>query len=90
MVKSNERLVQLACAFKPKVEQGPRYKLGVGVARSPKHGLQMDKESGNSLWKDVTATELKQINTYKTFRKPTAEDNLSDYQMIPYHMVCTM
>ena len=87
MVKSNDRLVQLARAFKAKVEQGPRYKFGVEVARSTKHGLQMDKENGNSLWKDATATELKQINAYKTFRKPTAEDNLADYQMIPYHMV---
>ena len=87
MVKSNGRLVQLARAFKAKLEQGPRYKFGAEVARSPKHGLHVDKANGNSLWKDATATELKQINEYKTSRRPTADYKLSDYEMIPYPMV---
>ena len=34
VIKSNDRLVQLARAFKAKVEQGSRYKFGVKVARS--------------------------------------------------------
>ena len=57
------------------------------MARSPKHGLHVDKANGNSLWKDATATELKQINEYKTSRRPTADYKLSDYEMIPYPMV---
>ncbi len=56
IVKDNDRLVQLARAFKAKVGQGPKYKFGVEVARSPRHGLQIDKTNGNSLWKDATAT----------------------------------
>ena len=69
------------------MEQGLKYKFGVEVARSQEHGLQIDNENGNNLWKEATAIELKQINEYKTFREPTAEDDLSQYQMIPYHMI---
>jgi hypothetical protein len=87
IVQDNDRLVQLARAFKAKVEQGPRYKFGVEVARGPKHGTQLDKINGNCLWKEATAKELQQINEYKTFREVTDEDDLSEYQMIPYHMI---
>ena len=67
IVKDNDRLVHIARAYKTKVEQGPKYKFGVKVARSQKHGLQIDNENGNNLWKEATAIELKQINEYKTF-----------------------
>ena len=87
IVKDNDRLVQLARAYKTKVEQGPKYKFGVEVAQSPKHGLELDKVNGNCLWKSATATELKQINDYETFREPMEENNLLEYQLIPYHMI---
>jgi hypothetical protein len=77
----------LACAFKAKVEQGPRYKFGVEVAQGPTHGAQLDILNGNCQWKEATVKELQQINEYKTFREPTNDDDLSEYQMIPYHMI---
>ena len=87
IVKDNDRLVRIARAYKTKVEQGPKYKFGVKVGRSTKHGSQIDEENGNNLWKEATAIELKQVNEYQTFREPTAEDDLSQYQMIRYHMI---
>ena len=87
VVKDEERLTQLAKAYKAKVDQGPKYKFGVEVARSPRHGIELDKANGNSLWKEATNTELKQINAYETFRLPDEDEDLSEFQMIPYHMI---
>jgi hypothetical protein len=87
IVKDEDRLTQLARAYKAKVDNGPKYKFGVEVPRSPRHGLELDRVGGNKLWKQATETELKQINEYKTFREPTEEDDLSKFQLIPYHMI---
>jgi hypothetical protein len=87
IVKDHDRLTQLAHAHKTKVDHGPRYKFGTEVARSPRHGLELDKMNGNDLWRDATDKELQQINEYNTFRVPTKDDNLAEYQLIPYHMV---
>jgi hypothetical protein len=88
IIQDNDWLVQLARgAFKAKVEQGPRYKFRVEVAQGPKHGAQLDKINGNCQWKEATTKELQQINKYKMFREPTNDDDLLEYQMIPYHMI---
>ena len=87
IVKGHDRLVQLACAYKAKVDNGPRYKFGTEVARKSRHGMQLDRLNGNNLWKEATETELKQINEYETFRLPTEDDVLDEYHMIPYHMI---
>jgi hypothetical protein len=87
IIKDNNRLVQLARAYKAKIDSGPKYKFGTEVARSSRHTINLDRVNGNNLWKEATAIELKQINEYETFRLPTEDDVLSDYQMIPYHMI---
>ena len=65
----------------------PKYKFGELVPRSVKHALQIDATNGNHGWRDAIATELKQINEYKTFRTLRADENLYDFQRIPYHLV---
>jgi hypothetical protein len=36
-------LVQLARAYKAKVDNGPKYKFGTEMARNARHGIQLDK-----------------------------------------------
>ena len=86
-MKDNHRLVQLARAYKAKIDSGPKYKFGTEVARNTRHAINLDKANGNNIWKEATETELKQINEYETFRLPTEDDDISEYQMIPYHMI---
>jgi hypothetical protein len=45
----------------------PRYKYGFEVPRNYDHAMRLDQKNKNSLWKDAVATELQQINDYKTF-----------------------
>ena len=45
----------------------PKYKFGFVVPRDYKHAMQLDKENGNTKFKDCTMLELNQIDEYKTF-----------------------
>ena len=47
----------------------------------------IDQQNNNTEWQDAIATELKQINDYKTFRLLQKGEKLSDFQGIPYHLV---
>jgi Reverse transcriptase (RNA-dependent DNA polymerase) len=64
-----------------------RFKFGTEVPRSIRHALELDIINGNDGWKEAINKELKQINDYKTFRKVTKDDKLSEYLRIPYHFV---
>jgi hypothetical protein len=82
------RLAKLAKAFKASVSNAPRYKFGTEVARSVRHALQLDATNGNTLWQDAMATELRQINEYKTFRSLAKGERMpTEYTKIPYHIV---
>jgi len=58
---------QIVKAFLATAQKGPKYKFGIKVPRSITHALLLDRKNGNHLWQDAIETELKQINTYKTF-----------------------
>ena len=79
-----ERIVR---AFATNVQQGPKYKFGELVPRSVAHAFAIDQQNNNTEWQDAIATELKQINDYKTFRLLQKGEKLSDFQGIPYHLV---
>jgi len=64
-----------------------KYKFGVEVPFGVRHALRLDSINGNSLWKDAIAKELNEINHHKTFRRVSADDDLSTYKNIPYHIV---
>jgi hypothetical protein len=49
-------------------EDGPKYKFGELVPNSVMHAFAIDRKKNNTAWQDAIATELKQINDYKTFR----------------------
>jgi hypothetical protein len=59
IVKDNDCLVQLARAYKVKVDNGPKYKFGTEVARIARHGINLDRKNGNNLWKEATEIKLK-------------------------------
>jgi hypothetical protein len=65
----------------------PKYKFGVEVARDIRHSMELDRQEGNTLWRDAIETELKQINDYKTFRLPDPGEDLENFAKIPYHFV---
>ena len=64
-----------------------KYKFGYQVPMGTKHALYLDKINENTKWRDAINKELYEINEHKTFRQATTDDNLEEYQQIPYHMV---
>ncbi|MEM7375758.1 MAG: reverse transcriptase domain-containing protein, partial [Bacteroidota bacterium] len=64
-----------------------KYKFGVEVPVNARHALRLDLANGNSLWKEAIAKELAEINQHQTFRFVSDNDDLSSYQLIPYHIV---
>ena len=64
------------------------YKFGVQVPRGLKQAAKLDKENGDNKWQEAIDKELKQLNSYKTFRvMEKGEPPPEDYQRIPYHIV---
>ena len=74
-------------AMKTTKSFGPKYKFGVQVPRSVKHALDLDKKNGNNLWKEAILKELKQLDDFKVFRSFDDNDNIEEFQKLPYHMV---
>jgi hypothetical protein len=68
-------------------KDGPKYKFGELVPNNVAHAFAIDRENNNTAWQDAIATELKQINDYKTFRCFRKGEKLNDYQRIPHHLV---
>jgi hypothetical protein len=84
----DDSLYSWIVALKTKLEHTPKFKFGVQVSRSIKHALQLDAINGNHLWRDSIEMEMSQLAYYNTFWLPTDhQDNLDEYQTIPYHMV---
>ena len=65
----------------------PKYKFGVQVPVSVRHALYLDRFNGDNLWRLAIEKEIKEINSFGTFRTVTPEDNLDEYKKIPYHIV---
>jgi hypothetical protein len=87
MVSDTSKMATVVKSHHTAVKNAPKYKFGIEVPRNVRHALQLDEANGNTLWRDAMATELGQINDYKTFRVPDSGEDLSDYQRIPYHFV---
>jgi hypothetical protein len=64
-----------------------KYKFGVEVPHSVKHAIQLDKENGDSMWQQAMETELRQINTYETFRDLEGKPIPDGYKKIPYQII---
>ena len=64
-----------------------KIKFGIEVANNVKHALFLDRLNSDNLWKESIDKELESLNSHKTFREVTADDDLSEHKLIPYHIV---
>ena len=71
----------------PKKKNGPKYKLGVRVARNIKEALALDKEAGNDLWQQAIKKEMDKIVEFEVFVVPKDGKIPKDHQRIPCHMI---
>jgi Reverse transcriptase (RNA-dependent DNA polymerase) len=68
--------------------RGIRYKFGVRLPRNWNEAVQIDSDSGNTLWQDAIKTELNQINEYNTFKDIGVGGNPgSGFKKINVHLV---
>ena len=80
-----ERMVR---ANKTSLTKGKKYKFGIEVPRNPLHAFELDKENGNSGWRDSIGKELGQIRDYEVFKVwPDDKPLPPGYKRIPYHIV---
>ena len=68
---------------------GRKYKFGVEVPRSVRHALQLDKENGNTLWKDAIQKEMDCLNKYQVFKLGDFKEESppEGYKKVPHHIV---
>jgi len=74
-------------AMATKTVGSPKYKFGIEIPTSPTHAYKLDRVNGDTLWRDATDTEIKQINDYTTFREPPDKFDWTGYKRVPYHFV---
>jgi hypothetical protein len=88
-IRSNETFGNMVRAYKvTRTGNGPKFKFGIEVPRNPKHALEIDKENGNSAWRESMTTEVNQLLDYETFRVvPDGMPMPKGYKRIPYHCV---
>ena len=65
----------------------PTYKFGIRVPDNVAHALQLDKENGNTYWRDAINKELAEIDQYDTFHIAPNGDLPEGYKRIPYMIV---
>jgi len=87
MFLSRQDTVEERAVLASRFQGSSIYKFGVEVPRSVKHAYYLDKINGDTLWRKAIAKELGEINSFGVFRETTQDDNLNDYQKIPYHLV---
>ena len=65
-----------------------KYMYGYQVPRDVREALELDKQNGNTKWRDSINLEIQQLMDYKTFvDKGKGRVNLPGYQFIRCHMV---
>jgi len=53
-----------------------------------KHALEIDKENGNTAWRDAIMLEIKQLNDYATFHfVPDGTPIPKGYKHIPHQII---
>ena len=62
-------------------------KFGMEVTNSVKHALFLDHLNSDRFWQESGEMEPESLNSHKTFREDTDEDNLSEHTEIPCHTV---
>lgn len=65
-LQEDDHLNSLVHAYKSRVN-GTQFMFGVEIPKNAKRALEMDKENGNTLWRDSIDKELEMINESQTF-----------------------
>ena len=65
-LQDDEHMASMVHAYKASIN-GVQFMLSVKIPQNVKHTLELCKASGNTLWQDSIALELKGINKYQTF-----------------------
>jgi hypothetical protein len=68
----------------------PKYMFGYRIPRDYDEAIALDKENGNTKWKDATELEMKQLADYDTFHDLGHKDDASipqGYKKIRTHLV---
>jgi hypothetical protein len=71
----------------PMKKRGPLYKFGVRVPRNVMEALILDKENGNTLWKDAIKKEMTKIIEFQVFKILADGKPPIGYKKIPCHMI---
>jgi len=89
MAKTQKKLIRMANKAKlHSFRSKPIYMYGFQVPRNHAEALELDRVNGNTMWIDAEATELSQIDEYKSFiDKGVGFNPGSDYKRIRVHMV---
>jgi hypothetical protein len=67
--------------------KGKVYSFGIQVPRNVKQAFELDKENGNTLWKDAMTREIANIQAYKTFKDMGTVTFVPGYKKIIVHFV---
>jgi len=89
MAKTQKKLIHMANKAKlHSFRSKPIYMYGFQVPRNHAEALELDCVNGNTMWIDAKATELSQIDEYKSFiDKGVGFNPGSDHKCIRVHLV---
>jgi hypothetical protein len=86
-LEDDDHLASMVRAYKSRVN-GTQFMFGVEIPKNAKRALEMDKENGNSLWRDSIDKELEMINEFRTFRRLNPGETLPpEFKPVPYFIV---
>ena len=79
----------LARAFKAKTRaSATKIKFGIQVPLGVKQAFFLDKQNGNSKWREAIKKELDQLEEFKVFRVLKKGETIpAGYKQVPYHIV---
>ena len=69
-------------------DHGVKYQFGVRIPRNYQEALALDKQNGNTFWRDATQLELDQIMEYETFKvRKDLKKPPKDHQYVRCHLI---
>ena len=87
-MRNKKQLLCLANQTKLKsFRTSPVYKFSVEIPRDQNHAMELDRQNGNTLWRDAELKELGQLKDYETFKDYGKGKAPAGYKVIKYHIV---
>lgn len=84
---NSKKMIRLARRIFQAKRTDVKYQFGVRVPRTVEEAYRLDKENGNTLWRDAIRKEIQQLLDYQTFRiLMLGERAPDDHQKVPLIM----